>query len=75
MSWTSFRVMPKTQVRDDSAGPLLLPKDAASQLGVSTTTLAAMATRGQVECITLPSGHRRYGAASIRALLESRKSA
>lgn len=45
----------------------LTPGEAAKRLGVSTTTLRAMALRGQVASLTLPSGHRRYLASSITA--------
>ena len=48
--------------------PWLLPGEAAALLGVSTTTLAAWADAGRIDCLRLPSGHRRYLAESVHAL-------
>ena len=44
-------------------------------LGVTTTTLATWAALGRVEAVTLPSGHRRYDEASVRAILDRAKAA
>jgi DNA-binding transcriptional MerR regulator len=48
----------------------MMPGEAAALLGVTTTTLAAWADLGKVAFIRLPSGHRRYIAASVRALAQ-----
>lgn len=47
---------------------LLKPAEAASILGVGVKTLAIWASIGRIECLTLPSGHRRYYADEIRDL-------
>ena len=64
--------MTDSQISEFSESGYLLPGEAARQLGVSTTTLATWAALGRVEAITLPSGHRRYLASSIEALIERR---
>lgn len=47
---------------------LLKPAEAANILGVGVKTLAIWASLGRIECLTLPSGHRRYYADEIRDL-------
>ena len=47
---------------------LLHPGDAAAMLKVAVRSLARMAERGDIDSITLPSGHRRYYRAQIAAL-------
>lgn len=44
---------------------LLKPAEAANILGVGVKTLAIWAAVGRIECLTLPSGHRRYFAEEI----------
>ena len=44
---------------------LLKPAEAANILGVGVKTLAIWAAVGRIECLTLPSGHRRYYAEEI----------
>lgn len=47
---------------------LLKPAEAANILGVGVKTLAIWSSLGRIECLTLPSGHRRYYADEIRDL-------
>lgn len=47
---------------------LLKPAEAAIILGVGVKTLAIWASLGRIECLTLPSGHRRYYAEQIHDL-------
>lgn len=58
--------MPKTTNSEFSE--LLKPAEAANILGVGVKTLSLWATIGRIECLTLPSGHRRYYADEIRDL-------
>lgn len=53
----------------------LRPSVAAAQVGLTTRELARVAAEGRVEFFTLPGGQRRYIAASVRTLAESRVSA
>jgi predicted site-specific integrase-resolvase len=55
------------------APDLISPGEAAGLLGVTTTTLANWAAVGTVECVRLPSGHRRYVRSSIEALATERR--
>lgn len=47
---------------------LIHPGEAAAMLKVAVRSLARMAERGDIESITLPSGHRRYHREEIQAL-------
>ena len=47
---------------------LVKPAEAASILGVGTNTLASWAALGKIQCLLLPSGHRRYYQDEILAL-------
>ena len=53
---------------DQADSDYLPPREAAKVLHVTTRTLARMAERGDIDVITLPSGHRRYSRASLVAL-------
>lgn len=64
--------MTDSQVSEALPEQMLSPGEAAAMLGVTTTTLANWAARGHVESVTLPSGHRRYVAASVRQLVVRR---
>lgn len=44
---------------------LLKPREAAEILGVQGKTLAGWVALGRINCVTLPSGHRRYYAEEI----------
>lgn len=55
--------MRKTYKTEFSA--LLKPAEAAEILGVGVKTLAGWALLGRINCVTLPSGHRRYYAEEI----------
>jgi DNA-binding transcriptional MerR regulator len=57
-------------MQKSQAPETMMPGEAAALLGVTTTTLAAWADLGKVAFIRLPSGHRRYIAASVRALAQ-----
>lgn len=54
-----------TPQTEQSAPDYLTPAEAAARLHVTTRTLARMGDRGDVEFMTLPSGHRRYLARSV----------
>lgn len=56
-------VMRKTSKTEFSA--LLKPAEAAEILGVGVKTLSLWAAIGRIECLKLPSGHRRYYAEEI----------
>lgn len=47
------------------------PKDVAKAFGVTTKTVRAWADKGLLEAVVLPSGHRRFTAATVKALEES----
>lgn len=44
------------------------PSEAAEILRVTPRTLIRMASRGELQVITLPSGHRRYNAEQVQRL-------
>lgn len=46
----------------------MMPKDVERTLGVSHETVRRWAMKGLLAYVTLPSGHRRYDAASVEAL-------
>lgn len=52
---------------------LLLPAEAAERLGVSTRTLTRWADEGLIPVVVLPTGHRRYLASDVTAVLEQGK--
>lgn len=52
--------------------PLLRPGEAAALMGITTKTLASIADAGHLTVVTLPSGHRRYWASEVRALVLAR---
>lgn len=53
-------------------GDLYQPMDAARLLGVGVPTLRRWARTGRIGYVRLPSGHHRYLAADVHALLERR---
>lgn len=55
--------------------PYLRPGEAARALSLHTRTLTRMAEKGQIQSITLPSGHRRYLAADVSKLIDERRTA
>jgi predicted site-specific integrase-resolvase len=46
----------------------LSPGDVAERLGVNPKTVTRWAKAGIIDCLVLPSGHRRYSEASIEAM-------
>lgn len=58
-----------TQIDQDGT-EYMPPRAAASLVGVTTQTVARWAEKNRIGSITLPSGHRRYVAADVRALVE-----
>lgn len=48
---------------------LLLPNEAARLLRLDVKTLARWADTGLIPCVPLPSGHRRYRAADVDAII------
>lgn len=56
------------------SGELIHPGEAAAMLKVAVRSLARMAERGDIESITLPSGHRRYHREEIAALAAGTRS-
>lgn len=61
--------MRKCILRAMTEPTLLKPREAAQRLNVDTETLRKWVARGVLTCVLLPSGHRRYRAADIDALL------
>ena len=53
-------------IPDQETNAKLMPGEAAARLGVTTKTLTVMSA---LHPIVLPSGHRRYLAAEVEALL------
>ena len=53
-------------IPDQETSAKLMPGEAAARLGVTTKTLTVMSA---LHPIVLPSGHRRYLAAEVEALL------
>lgn len=51
----------------------LLISDAAEILGVSGQTLRRWIKKGYIECITLPSGHRRFDRKEVERVLQENK--
>ncbi len=47
---------------------LLRPAEVAKLLGVSAETVTRWARDGKIECVTLPSGHRRIPLAAVEAM-------
>lgn len=47
------------------------PREVAALLGVTTQTVGRWAEAGRIPSRRLPSGHRRYAAADVRALVEA----
>lgn len=47
---------------------LIAPTVVAQLLGVTTRTIDRMAKRGDLNAVTLPSGHRRYLRSEVEAL-------
>lgn len=58
--------MTNQTISDES--DFLSPGEAAKAAKVSTATLRRMARKGLLRSWTLPSGHRRYSMADVRAL-------
>jgi len=50
---------------------LMAPRVAAALLGVTSQTVGHWASSGHIRWVRLPSGHRRYVAADVRALRDS----
>lgn len=53
--------------------PVLTIGEAARALGVSVDTLRRWADSGQIRTVVLPSGHRRFYAEDVTALLDQGK--
>lgn len=54
-----------------TTGPALLkPREAAAMLRVHPNTLWRYVSQGLLRPVRLPSGHRRYRAAEIQAILD-----
>lgn len=51
---------------------MLTPAQTIERLAISRRTLERYIERGWLEPLTLPSGHRRFLASSVSAVLESR---
>jgi len=49
----------------------MAPRVAAALLGVTSQTVGHWASSGHIRWVRLPSGHRRYVAADVRALRDS----
>lgn len=47
----------------------LMPNEVFKRFGVSHDTLRRWAVEGKIECLVLPSGHRRYPACEVERLL------
>jgi excisionase family DNA binding protein len=47
------------------------PREVAALLGVTTQTVGRWAEAGRIPSVRLPSGHRRYAAADVHALVEA----
>lgn len=59
-----------TTIRNHSdSEELLHPGEAAGMLKVAVRSVARMAERGDIDSVTLPSGHRRYYRAEIEAIV------
>lgn len=52
------------------AGVMLTPQQVGVLLSVDAKTITRWARAGQLDAVTLPGGHRRYRAETIRALLD-----
>lgn len=48
---------------------LLTTREAATMLGVGTTSIKRWADAGLLQCVKTPGGHRRYARASVEALI------
>jgi excisionase family DNA binding protein len=48
---------------------LLTTREAATMLGVGTTSIKRWADAGLLQCVKTPGGHRRYSRASVEALI------
>lgn len=51
----------------------MLPREVAEVLRINVKTLARWANTGRIECIVLPSGHRRFRREVVRVLVEGKK--
>jgi excisionase family DNA binding protein len=61
--------MPNVPQTEESADDLLKPGEVAALLRVSLDTVRRYGDAGDLPCITLPGGHRRYRRADVDALL------
>ena len=55
---------------DDGHSELMMPGDVARLLRVDPKTVARWAKDRRLRCVTLPSGHRRFRRADVRAIME-----
>ena len=49
---------------------LLTPSEAADKLNLDPKTLARWAKGGVIDCITYPTGHRRYRQSVVAAIID-----
>ena len=52
-----------------SREPLITPAEAGGALGLDPKTLTRWAKKGLIDCVTLPTGHRRYRPSVVDAIL------
>lgn len=57
------------------AVPTMTVGEAARRLGVSVETVRRWADAGRIRVVVLPSGHRRFYASDIEALLDGTEAA
>jgi excisionase family DNA binding protein len=56
----------------DEKHPVMTTAEVAVALGVDVRTVARWARSGKLQCIQLPSGHRRYRREDIEQMLEGK---
>jgi excisionase family DNA binding protein len=56
----------------DEKHAVMTTAEVAAEFGVDVRTVARWARSGKLQCIRLPSGHRRYRREDINKLLESK---
>jgi excisionase family DNA binding protein len=57
---------------DEKPHELMTAAEVAKALRIDARTIARWARSGQLRCVRLPSGHRRYRREDIEKLLEGR---